>query len=198
MATELERRYRLGDHPGAIRFLAWLNEANMASFAAATAILKANGPGADISAAQDHRYKYGFGLNWEQEVAKNVGIFSRVGWNDGREEAWACSDANWSASLGLSVKGEAWHRSDDTLGLAGVIGGASSAQQRFLKAGGLGILNGEGALSYNPETVVETYYDIQLCKYAHFALDYQFIDDPAFNRDRGPVSVLGARLHWQI
>ncbi len=198
MVNELEGRYNLGDHPGKIRFEAWLNEANMASYSAATAILVANGPGANISAAQAARYKYGFGLNWEQEVARNVGLFSRLGWNDGREEAWVYTDANWTASLGLSVKGEAWHRSDDTWGLSGILSGASSGQQKFLEAGGLGILDGDGALSYSPEKVLETYYDVQLCKYAHVALDYQFIDDPAFNRDRGPVSVLGARLHWQF
>ena len=85
MVAEFERRYSVDAHPGAIRFLAWLNEADMASYHAATAILLANGPGADISPAQAYRYKYGFGLNWEQEVAKNVGLFSRLGWNDGNE-----------------------------------------------------------------------------------------------------------------
>ena len=198
MVTELERRYSVGDHPGKIKLLAWLNEANMASYPAATAILQANGAGANISAAQAYRYKYGFGLNWEQEVAKNVGMFSRLGWNDGREEGWAYTDANWTASLGLSVKGEAWHRADDTFGVAGIVSGASSDNQKFLRAGGLGILAGDGALGYSPEKVLETYYDFQICKNAHFALDYQFIDDPAFNHDRGPVSVFGARLHWQF
>ncbi len=87
MAVEFERRYSINAHPGAIRFMPWLNEADMASYHAATAILVANGPGADISAAHAYRYKYGFGLNWEQEVAKNVGLFSRLGWNDGHERS---------------------------------------------------------------------------------------------------------------
>jgi len=198
MVTELEGRYSLDTHPGKLRFLAWLNEANMASYQDATAMLRADGPGADISAARADRCKYGFGLNWEQEVARNVGVFSRLGWNDGREEGWAYTDANWTASLGLSVKGEAWHRPDDTVGLAGDISGASRAQQKFLEAGGLGILDGDGALSYSPEKVLETYYDLQLCKNARISLDYQFVEDPAFNRDRGPVSIFGARLHWQF
>jgi high affinity Mn2+ porin len=87
MMVEFERRYSVNAHPGAIRFMPWLNEARMASNHAATAILLANGPGADISPAQGYRYRYGFGLNWEQEVAKDAGMFSRLDWNDGREQA---------------------------------------------------------------------------------------------------------------
>jgi high affinity Mn2+ porin len=198
MMTEFERRYSLNAHPGVIRFLAWLNEADMASYAAATAILDANGPGADISAARAYRYKYGFGLNGEQELAKNIGIFSRLGWNDGHEETWTFTDVNWTASLGLSVKGQAWRRPNDTVGLAGIISGASRDNQKFLEAGGLDMLDGDGALSYSPEKILETYYDAQIWRYIHAALDYQFIADPAFNRDRGPVSVFAARLHWEL
>ncbi len=198
MAAEFERRYSINAHPGAIRFLAWLDEADFASYQAAIPILEANGPGADISAARAYRYKYGFGLNWEQEIARNIGLFSRLGWNDGHEETWTFTDADYSGSLGLSVKGEAWRRPDDTFGLAGIVSGASRANQQFLEAGGLDILDGDGALNYGLEKVLETYYDFKIWKTLHGALDYQFITDPAFNRARGPVSVLGARLHWSF
>jgi len=198
MMTEFERRYTVHAHPGAIRFLAWLNEADMASYQAAIPILEANGVGADISAARAYRYKYGFGVNWEQEVAKNIGMFSRLGWNDGHEEAWTFTDANWTASLGVSFKGEEWHRPDDTFGLAVVVSGASRDNQRFLEAGGLDMLDGDGALNYGCEKVLETYYNFKIYKNVHVTLDYQFIIDPAFNRDRGPVSVFGARLHWEL
>ena len=197
MMAEFERRYSLNAHPGKIRFLAWLNEANMASYQAATSILLANGPNADISPARAFRYKYGLGLNWEQEVAQNIGLFSRLGWNDGHEEAWTFTDANWSASLGVSVKGEAWGRPDDTFGLAGVVSGASRANQKFLKAGGTDMLDGDGALTYSPEKVLETYYDFKIWKSLHGAVDFQYVENPAFNRDRGPVCVFGARLHWE-
>jgi high affinity Mn2+ porin len=197
MVAELERRYSINGHPGAIRLMPWLNEADMASYHAAIPILEAKGAGANISAAQAYRHKYGFGLNWEQEVAKNAGIFSRLGWNDGRQEAWNYTDVNWTASLGLGVTGDDWRRPDDTLGVAGVLSGASRENQRFLEAGGLGILAGDGNLSYGSEKVIETYYDILVWKTVHLAFDYQFISNPAFNRDRGPVSVLGARLHWE-
>jgi high affinity Mn2+ porin len=197
MMTEFERRYSVNVHPGAIRFLAWLNEADMASYAAAIPILEANGAGADISAARAFRYKYGFGLNWEQEIARNAGLFSRLGWNDGHEEAWTFTDANWTASLGVSVKGEEWHRPGDTFGLAGVVSGASRENQKFLEAGGLDMLDGDGALNYGCEKILETYYNFKIWKTVHITLDYQFITDPTFNRDRGPVSVFGARLHWE-
>jgi high affinity Mn2+ porin len=200
MMTEYERRWSINAHPGVIRFLAWLNEADMASYSAATANLEANPNDveADIAAARAYRYKCGFGLNWEQEIAKNVGIFSRLGWNDGHEETWTFTDVNWTASLGLSVKGEVWRRPDDTFGLAGIISGASSANQKFLEAGGTDMLDGDGALTYSPEKVLETYYDFKIWKSVHGAFDYQFITDPAFNQARGPVSVFGARLHWEF
>jgi high affinity Mn2+ porin len=207
MMAELERRYRVNGHPGAIRFLTWLDEANMASYRVATAILLVNPPGPQVgqgagvtipAAARADRHKYGFGLNWEQEVAKNVGVFSRLGWTDGHNETWTFTDADWSASMGVSVKGEAWHRPDDTFGFAGIASGASRDNQRFLAAGGTDMLDGDGNLKYGWETVLETYYDLPIYKNVHAALDYQFITAPAFNRDRGPVSVFAARFHWEL
>lgn len=198
MPLEAERRYQVRSHPGTVRLMAWLNEADMAKFSAATAILSAQGPNADWEAARSYRYRYGFGLNWEQELSSDVGLFSRLGWNDGLEEAWAYSDANWTASLGTSVKGARWRRPDDTLGAVIVVSGASSAQQAFLKAGGVGILNGDGALDYGPESSIEAYYNIHLSKRLQLAFDYQFVDNPAFNQDRGPVNIGGVRLHFEF
>jgi high affinity Mn2+ porin len=198
MVTEFERRYSVNAHPGTIRFLAYLNKADMASYSEAIPILEAHGVGADISAASAYRYKYGFGLNWEQEIAKNVGMFSRLGWNDGQEEAWMFSDVDYTASLGLSIKGEAWQRPGDTFGLAGVMNGISHVEQEYLEAGGMGILAGDGNLNYGWEKIIEAYYDFKIWKSIHGAFDYQFVTDPAFNRDRGPVSIFGARLHWEF
>jgi high affinity Mn2+ porin len=195
MVAELERRYILNAHPGAIRFLAYLNEADMGNYQEAV-----NNPArpADIAATRAYRYKYGFGLNWEQEVVTNVGVFSRLGWNDGRNEGWTFTDVNYSGSLGVSIKGTAWRRPEDTFGLAGVVSGISRANQEFLAAGGTDILDGDGALTYGWEKILETYYDFKIWRSVHGALDYQFVTNPAFNRDRGPVSVLGARLHWEF
>jgi len=193
MVAELERRYSWHEHPGALRFLAYLNHADMGSYSAALSV-----PAANILLTRAYRYKYGFGLNWEQEIVKNVGVFSRVGWSNGQTEAWVFSDVDYTATLGFSVKGEVWHRPDDTFGLAGVANGISHNHQEFFAAGGTGILAGDGDLTYGWEKILETYYDFGIWKTIHASLDYQFITDPAFNQDRGPVSVFGARLHWEF
>lgn len=198
MVTELERRYTVKNHPGTIRVLAFVNRANMAKYSDATAILQAGGPGADWEAARSFNYKYGFGLNMEQEIARDIGVFSRLGWNDDKEEGWIFSDTGYAGTVGLSINGDLWRRPDDTFGLAGVANGISKAAQEFFEAGGTGILAGDTNLNYGWEKIVETYYDFKICRNLHGALDYQFVANPAFNRDRGPVSVFAARLHWEL
>ena len=195
MVTEFERRFSIDTHPGVIRFLAYLNRANMGNYQDAV-----NNPArpADIDATARFSYKFGFGLNFEQEIAKNVGVFSRLGWSDGQNQAWVFSDVDHTATLGLSIKGEVWRRPDDTFGLAGAFNGISKSHQEFFAAGGLGILAGDGNLNYGWEKILETYYDCKIWKTIHAALDYQFVDNPAFNRDRGPVSFFGGRLHWEF
>jgi high affinity Mn2+ porin len=207
MITEVERRWRIDDHPGAIRLQAWIDHGLLASYNAATTLLVASPPpantppGAEITipgAAFSYRSKYGFGVNWEQEIAANLGTFGRVGWQDGETAAAAFDDVDWTVQLGVSLKGAAWHRPGDTFGILGNLAGASSDQQAFLKAGGTGILNGDGNLTYACEKSLETYYDFALGAGCRLAFDYQFFLDPAFNSDRGPVSVFGARLHWEM
>lgn len=195
MVTELERRYALGGHPGTVRLLAYLNSAHMGSYQ--QAVDDSTRP-ADIMATRACRYKYGFGLNMEQEIAKDLGVFSRLGWSDGQNEAWVFADVDRTATLGLSLKGESWHRPDDTFGLAGVLNGISHVHQQFFEAGGTGILAGDGALNYGWEEAIETYYDFSVWKSLHATLDYQFVSNPAFNGARGPISIFGARLHWEF
>ncbi len=196
MVTEIERRYSLNNHPGTVRLLAFVNRANMGSYQQAVDRTQGTGLPADIAATRDYRYKYGLGLNLEQELAKNIGVFSRLGWSDSNNEAWVFSDVDHTATLGLSFKGERWNRPSDTFGLAGALNGISKVHREFFAAGGLGILAGDGTLTYGWEQILETYYDFQVWKTVHVTLDYQFVNHPAFNRDRGPVSVFGARLHW--
>ena len=191
MVLEAERRYSISEHPGAVRLLTYLNRAHMGSYEGALSV-----PGIDITQTRSYRYKYGFGLNADQEIAKSVGLFARLGWSDGKNEAWMFSDVDYSGSFGVSLKGDHWHRPNDTFGLAGLFNGISSTHQRYLAAGGTGVLAGDGKLTYGWEKILESYYDFQIWKNVHGAVDYQFITDPAFNRDRGPVSVIAARLHW--
>ncbi len=195
MVTEFEHRHTINDHPGAIRLLAFLNRAHMGSYAETLANPALN---EDISLTRAYRSKFGFGLNAEQELVKGIGGFLRLGWSDGRNEAWMFSDVDHTASLGLSIQGGFWGRTNDTIGIAGLVNGASRVHREFFAAGGTGILAGDGALSYHPEEILETYYDFQIWKTIHGAFDYQFISNPAFNRDRGPVHVFSLRLHWSL
>jgi high affinity Mn2+ porin len=193
MVAEGERRYSVAGHPGVVRPLAYLNQGEFGSYKAALSI-----PGADISKTFAHRHSFGFGLNAEQEITKNIGVFSRVGWNDGHNEAWMYTDIDHSGSLGVSVKGDAWRRSGDVAALAVVVSGITKVNQQYLKAGGTGILDGDGNLNYAPEFALEAYYDHAFPRQIHWTLDYQFVANPAFNRDRGPVSVFGTRIHWEF
>jgi high affinity Mn2+ porin len=193
MVSEFERRFSLGGHSGAIRLLGFLNRPHSGSYQAAL-----SAPGVSITQNLAYRLNFGFGLNWERQVNEYVGVFSRLGWNYGLQQAWEFTDANYTASLGVSVNGERWGRADDTFGLAGVMSGISHQNEQYLEARGTGILDGDGALNYGWEKVVETYYDWVMWKRVHLAVDYQFVNDPAFNKDRGPVNILGSRLHIEF
>jgi len=195
MVTELERRFTLREHPGTVRLLAYLNRAHMGSYAEA---LENPGRPANIIDTRQYRLKYGFGLNAEYELAKGVGAFARLGWNDAQTESWDYADVQGSGSAGLSIKGDFWHRPNDTVGLAGVINSISRVQQQYFEAGGLGILAGDGALSYGLEKSLETYYRFQIYKNFNATADYQYVVNPAYNAARGPVSVVTARLHWDF
>jgi high affinity Mn2+ porin len=163
-------------------------------------------PGADptldindvIVSIRRNRSKYGFYANVEQAITKDVGIFARASWNDGRNEILSFTDVDQSLSGGVSAKGSSWGRPDDTVGLGGAINGLSSAHRDFLAAGGNGLLIGDGRLNYRPEGILEAYYAYKLNTWSTLTFDYQFIANPAHNADRGPVSVFSARAHAEF
>jgi len=131
-------------------------------------------------------------------VVPGVGLFGRVGWAGGQVEPYEFTDIDHTASAGLTLGGRFWGRSNDTIGLAAVVNGISKEHIAYLAAGGLGILVGDGQLPHpGPEEIVETYYRLLLRSWQVTA-DYQFVVNPAYNRDRGPVSVISLRLHAQF
>jgi high affinity Mn2+ porin len=153
----------------------------------------------DITRTRRYRYQYGFALSTEQEITKDLGAFLRVSWRDGQSEVWQFTDVDRSVSGGLQLKGTSWNRLGDTVGLAGIIDGISSAHRDFLAAGGLGVTIGDGKLpNYSPEGVLEMYYDAEIIKNVHLAIDYQFVGNPGYNADRGPVNVFSSRFHFQF
>jgi high affinity Mn2+ porin len=152
----------------------------------------------DITATRAYRSKYGFGISLDQELADDLGIFSRLGWNNGQTESFCFTEIDRTASLGLSLQGNRWGRKNDNVGLAGVINGISGAHAAYLAAGGLGFQLGDGALNYGYEEIIETYYRYQLRSGIHFTVDFQGINNPGYNRDRGPVFVASGRFHFEF
>ncbi len=199
MLGEVERRIHLFGQDGKIKLLGFLNRANMGGYADALALARATGTTPDVALVRHYRSRGGGSINIEQGLSEDLGFFLRASDEDGGKESYEFTDINQSLSAGLSLKGTSWDRKDDTVGAAFEIAGISKAFQAYLAAGGLGVLVGDGRLSqYATETVFETYYDVQLVKGIEAALDYQFIANPGYNSDRGPVSVLGFRLHGEF
>jgi high affinity Mn2+ porin len=199
LVAEAEKSYELGGQPGVTRLLGFAMHANMGEYDQATAMAEMTGQPADIAAVRSPHTKYGVALNLQQQLAPEFGMFARLSVQQGQYEAFDFTDVSQSYALGLSMTGERWHRGDDNFGAAAVINRESGAAQRFFNAGGLGILVGDGQLPRpGPERIFETYYRYALAKDVQLSFDYQYIDHPAYNRDRGPVSVLGARFHAQF
>ncbi len=195
---ELELRYSLFSQPGKLRLMGWANIANMGSYADALAmpVTTANYP--DITQTRQVRTNYGVVANMEQAISNDLGIFARASWSPGLDEIIGWTDCDQSFSFGGVLKGTAWGRPDDKIGVAGVVEGLSAEARAYFAAGGLGILIGDGQLNYRPEQILEAYYAYSLNKWVTLTFDYQFIDNPGYNADRGPVSVLSGRLHVQF
>lgn len=194
---EIERRYVIWDQPGKLAVSGFLTRGRMGSYADAIELAALTGGPADISAVRQYQSRGGVSMNLEQQLVPNVGLFVRAGIANGNIEPYEFTDVDRTVAAGLSVSGKQWGRDNDTFGIAGVVNGITSVHQAFLNAGGLGILVGDGQLP-NPgtEKILETYYSFPLLS-AKVTLDYQLIVNPAYNRDRGPVSVLGFRVHTQ-
>jgi len=143
--------------------------------------------------------KYGFGINAGQELSKDLGVFLRAGWNDGKTATWAFTEIDRTLSFGFNYKGVAWHRPDDTFGFAADINGISQDHRDFLAAGGYGFLIGDGKLTnYKTEKIVEAYYSARFNSNLYVSADYQYVANPAYNADRGPVSFFSIRAHVEF
>ena len=130
------------------------------------------------------------------KVTDSLGVFARAGWADGNIEPWDFTDVDRTISGGISLTGKSWGRPDDTIGVAGVVNGISSVHVAFLNAGGLGILIGDGQLTnYGLEKILEAYYSYALTPSTRLSLDYQFVSNPGYNADRGPVNAFAGRFH---
>jgi high affinity Mn2+ porin len=196
---EIERRYDLLGHPGKLAVTAFLSRGRMGSFADAIALANLTGGPADIAAVRQYQSRGGVSFNLEQEIAPELGVFARAGVANGDIEPYEFTDVDRTAAAGLSLNGKQWGRPDDTVGLAAVVNGISKEHEAFLNAGGLGILVGDGTLPHpGAEEIVETYYTYAVSSSTHLTADYQFINNPGYNTDRGPANVFSGRFHWQF
>ena len=195
--VEFEKRYALDeDHPGVLRLLAFRNRAVMARYADALALASSTGTTPDINQVRHgEQIKYGAGINVEQRVAKDFGLFGRAMWADGKTETYAFTEVDRSMSAGASLNGSRWGRGDDVLGIGFAQNWLSAAHRSVLAQGGQTFFLGDGALRYRPEQVLEAYYLFTPKKGVTVTFDAQRITNPGYNADRGPATFFGVRLH---
>ena len=194
---EYEKRYSINGQKGAFRVLGFMNNGKMGDYNLAIA----QNPTAPVVDTTQHygRHKYGFGLNTEQNITNDLGVFAKASWNDGHTETWYFTEIDRSVSFGGVLKGTSWKRKNDEIGLAFVGNGISKPHRNYLAAGGYGFLIGDGRLNYAPELIAELYYKVDAFQQKFWLTpDYQFILNPAYNKDRGPVNVLGIRAHIEF
>jgi high affinity Mn2+ porin len=185
---------------GTLRLLSFVNHANMGDYRQAIDnFLGGLTPIPEITAHPlQTTVKYGFGLNLEQPLNDWMGVFGRWGWNEGRHESFAYTEVDATEQIGLGASGKRWRRRFDRAGLAFVSNGISRDHQEYLALGGFGFLLGDGRLNYGRENIIETYYTIHVWRGFYPSFDFQFVDHPGYNRDRGPVLVPGLRLHLEF
>jgi high affinity Mn2+ porin len=199
LVGEVERRWSFGDKAGKVAVTGFVSRGRMALFADAIRLAEATGTVPNVALVRAYRDRPGISANLEQQVTDDLGVFARAGFDDGNEEPYEYADIDRTAAVGLSLSGKRWKRDDDTVGAAFVVDGISKIHEEYLALGGLGILVGDGKLPHpGPEAIVETFYNAALTKHLNLTLDGQIVDNPAYNRDRGPAPVLAARVHAQF
>ncbi len=203
LVFEAEERHSISGQPGVVRLTGFFTRENLGNFKDALAQTLATGVVTDTEDVLNYRSRGGIGVNIEQQVIADVGVFARAGTNDDESQITSFTDINQSISGGVSVGGNRWGRPDDTAGAAVAWNNISRHFKDYLNSGAVGILIGDGQLpSSGPEEIFETYYSLAAFKYkiisSNVSFDYQAINNPAYNRQRGPVSAFGIRLHAEF
>jgi len=199
--VEAEERHTIFGQPGKLKVLLYVNRGLMTRLSTFTQIVAATGVAPTLASLRHLNDRPGGALNLEQSLTSDLGMFARLSMADGRYETFDFTDIDQSAAVGLSMKGARWGRDDDVAGAAFVVNEISRDRLNFFRAGGLGLLVGDGLGqpgSYGPEQIFETYYNVAATKWLNVTVDYQLVNHPAYNAGRGPVHVFGFRLHAQI
>jgi hypothetical protein len=196
---EGEYRYDVRKHPGAVRALEYLNHADAGTYSEAILLAKQTGAVPDVTATRrTGTLKYGFGINTEQEITSDIGVFARLGWNDGKTESFAFTAIDRLVTGGVSIAGKRWRRPFDTVASELTVGGLSAVHAQYLALGGHDFLIGDGRLQYGPEYVWESYYSGRVFPGFLASFDLQHVANPAYNQNRGPVWISSIRLHWEL
>jgi high affinity Mn2+ porin len=199
IVSEAEERHTLFGRDGKLKLLGWINRGRMGSYDAAVELADRTGGIPSTALVRNYKSRAGVSINLQQSLTDDLGMFARVSYDDGSQEAYEFTESNRALSTGASLKGASWSRPNDAVGAAYILDGISQSAQRYFAAGGMGILIGDGRLPhYGLENALETYYSAQITKWLAATADYQLIVNPAYNRDRGPVSVIGARFHAEF
>jgi high affinity Mn2+ porin len=198
---ELERRYELDAMSGKLLVTVFDSRGRMGLLDEAVSLAQATGEDVTTALVDVRRYRSraGVSLSLEQQLTADLGMFARAGKASGNVEPYEFTDVDRTAVVGLSLNGKRWGRAEDSVGLVGIDNGISAAREQYLNAGGLGILVGDGQLPRpRAEQIVETYYRWAAAQWAQLTLDYQYVVNPAYNSDRGPVSIVALRVHAQF
>lgn len=203
---EIEHDHEINDQPGAIRLITYRNRARLASFRDAINYGDSVGWTPDANNGMEYilnvrgaeKIKYGIGINMDQALSSNLGVFFKAMWADGRTETYAFGEVDRSISTGVSIKGGYWAREQDTLGISYLAHFMSRDRREYLEKGGISYFIGDGWLNYRPEQIFESYYNLNVNKYLWLTGDVQRVWNPAYNADRGPVNIFGLRVHAEF
>jgi high affinity Mn2+ porin len=203
---EVERQHNIGDLPGKVSVLAYRNRMILARFQDATNYVIANnaqGTQAISNVRNNYQYKTGIGINGEQALTKDLGIYGRAFTSDGHTETMSFTEADNSLSVGMGLNGTSWKRPNDTIGVSMMQNGLSSYRRGYLQAGGVSYFIGDYAsssqtISYRPERIGEIYYNAMVVKNVLAGVNFQRINNPAYNAARGPVNIMSFRIHAEF
>ena len=208
--VEVERQHSIGDLPGKVSVLAYRNRMILARFQDATNYVIANnaqGTQAINNVRNNYQYKTGIGINGEQALTKDLGIYGRAFTSDGHTETMSFTEADNSMSVGLGMNGTSWTRPHDSLGVSMMQNGLSSYRKNYLQNGGVSYFIGDTSypysgpnqtINYRPERIGEVYYNAMLIKNVLLGVNFQHIQNPAYNSARGPVNIASFRIHAEF
>ena len=197
--AEVTNLFKIKGRTGHVRVLGYYNETNMGNYTQAFNYTDSNGAPNVIASEKPGRAKKGLGVNADFQLSEVAGVFARMGWNDGKTETWAFTEADRTISAGLHLNGKKWKRANDNIGIAIVANGLAPSHKNYLAAGGYGFQLGDGKLNYTPEMVTELFYSCQpIAAGIWLSADYQLGFNPGYNKDRGPVNVFSLRVHVEL